>query len=133
MVLEISSFLELRICRTNKADEWWYSFVSLGSLLSELSLFNESESDTSGGEEWDNGLLAFSDNEEVVHSGGEGVSVVVLDVGNIETAGMFLDVLEDTDSTDVVTTDNQKLSTVLILDQALDFTGLKVQLFNKVI
>lgn len=61
------------------------------------------------------------------------MSVVVLDVGNIETAGMFLNVLEDTDSTDVVTTDNQKLSTVLILDQALDFTGLKVQLFNKVI
>ncbi len=49
-------------------------------------------------------------------------------MSNVEGAGVALDVLEDTDSTDVVTTDNEDLGTVLISDEALNFTGLKVNL-----
>jgi len=56
------------------------------------------------------------------------VTIGVSDVGNIEAAGVLLDVLENTDSTDVVTTDDEDLSTLLVLDEALNFTGLKVQL-----
>jgi len=52
----------------------------------------------------------------------------VLDVSNIEGARVSLDVLEDTDSADVVTTDDQNLGTILVLDKALNFTGLEVQL-----
>ena len=56
------------------------------------------------------------------------VTCGVLDVSNVEGAGVSLDMLEDTDTTDVVTTDNEDLSSVLILDEALDFTSLKVKL-----
>ena len=56
------------------------------------------------------------------------MTVDISDVGNIEAAGVLLDVLEDTDSTDVVTTDDQNLSTLLVLNEALNFTSLKVEL-----
>ncbi len=56
------------------------------------------------------------------------VTCGVLNVSNVEGARVSLDMLEDTDTTDVVTTDNEDLSSVLILDEALDFTSLKVKL-----
>ncbi len=56
------------------------------------------------------------------------VAVGVLDVSNVEGAGVALDVLEDTDSADVVTTDDEDLSAVLVLDEALNFTALEVKL-----
>jgi len=56
------------------------------------------------------------------------VALGVLDVSNVEGAGVSLDVLEDTNTTDVVTTDNEDLSAVLVLDEALNFAALKVNL-----
>lgn len=56
------------------------------------------------------------------------VTIGVLDVSNIERAGVTLDVLENTDSADVVTTDDEDLSAVLVLDEALNFTALEVKL-----
>ena len=47
-------------------------------------------------------------------------------MGNVEGAGVSLDVLEDTDTTDVVTTDDEHLSAVLVLDEVLNLTALKV-------
>ena len=52
----------------------------------------------------------------------------VLDVSNVEGAGVSLDVLENTDTADVVTTDDEHLSAVLVLDEALNLAGLKVKL-----
>lgn len=56
------------------------------------------------------------------------VASSVLDVSNVEGAGVSLDVLEDTNTTDVVTTDDEDLRAVLVLDEAFDFTSLKVKL-----
>ena len=56
------------------------------------------------------------------------VTSSVLDVSNVEAAGVSLDVLENTDSADVVTTDDDDLGTILIGDEALNFTALKVNL-----
>ena len=56
------------------------------------------------------------------------VTIGILDVSNVEGAGVTLDVLENTDSADVVTTDNEDLSAVLVLDEALNFTALEVKL-----
>lgn len=56
------------------------------------------------------------------------VACGVLDVSNVEGAGVSLDVLEDTNTTDVVTTDDEHLSTVLVLDEAFNFAALKVNL-----
>ena len=55
-------------------------------------------------------------------------TVGILDVGNVEAAGVSLDVLEHADATDTVSTDNEDLSAVLVLNEALNFSGLKVQL-----
>lgn len=52
----------------------------------------------------------------------------ILDVSDVEATGVLFDVLEDTDSSDVVTTDDQNLSSIFELDQTLNFSSLKVQL-----
>ena len=100
----------------------------LALLESEVALLDEAELDASGGEEGDDGLLALADDEDVAGAGGEGVAVGVLNVGNVEARGVLLDVLEHTDTTDVVTTDDQNLSAVLVLNEALNFASLKVEL-----
>ena len=56
-------------------------------------------------------------------------TVGILNVSNIEAAGMSLDVLEHADATDTVSTDNEDLSAILVLNEALNFSGLKVQLY----
>ena len=56
------------------------------------------------------------------------MSCGVLDVSNIEAAWMLFDVLENTDSSDVVTTDEENLSSVLELNEALNFVCLEIQL-----
>lgn len=103
---------------------------SLFALLeSEVALLDEAELDASGREEGDDGLLALSNDKHVAGAGGEVLAVCVLDVGNIEAAGVLLDVLEHADTTDVVTTNDQHLGTVLVLDEALHLPGLKVKLY----
>lgn len=93
-----------------------------------LSLFDEGELDTLAWEERDDGLLAFSNNEDVGNSGSEGVTCSILNVSDVERARVLLNVLEDTNSTDVVTTDDQDLSSVFVLDQAFDLSSLEIQL-----
>lgn len=99
-------------------------------VVSELlvSLFVEAELDTFSGEERDDGLLAFSDNKDVVDSGSEGVTCGVLHVSDVEGAGVLLNVLEDTDSADVVTTDDQNLGAVFVLNEGLSFSTLEIHL-----
>jgi hypothetical protein len=101
----------------------------LALLESEVALLNKAELDASGREEGDDGLLALSNDEHVAGAGSEMLTVGILDVGNVEAAGVLLDVLEHADTTDVVSTDDQYLSSVLVLNEALNFTTLKVQLY----
>jgi len=101
----------------------------LALLESEVALLNKAELDASGREEGDDGLLALSNDEHVAGAGSEMLTVGILDVGNVEAAGVLLDVLEHADTTDVVSTDDQYLSSVLVLNEALNFTSLKVQLY----
>ena len=56
------------------------------------------------------------------------MSCGVLDVGDVEAGGVLLDVLEHSDSTDVVTTNDQNLSSVFVLNEAFNFSSLKIQL-----
>ena len=49
-------------------------------------------------------------------------------MGNVEGAGVSLDVLEDTNTTDVVTTDDEDGGAVVELDNTVDLTSLKVEL-----
>jgi hypothetical protein len=52
----------------------------------------------------------------------------VLDVGNVEGAGVLLDVLQDATSANIVTTNGQNGSTIFELDKSINFTGFKVEL-----
>ena len=52
----------------------------------------------------------------------------VLDVGDLVGTGVVLDVLEDTNTTDVVTTDDEDGGAVVELDNTIDLTSLKVEL-----
>lgn len=74
---------------------------------SSFSFFDQRQLDTLAWEEGDHWLLSFSNDEDVANSSGEGVTLRVLNVGNIEGTWVLFDVLEDTDSTDVVTTGDQ--------------------------
>lgn len=49
-------------------------------------------------------------------------------MSNVEAAGVSLDVLEDADSADVVTTDDEDKRALLVLNEGLDLTVLKVKL-----
>lgn len=93
-----------------------------------FSFFLEGELDTFSWEEWDDWFLSFSNDEDVANSCGEGVTLSVLNVGNVETSWMLFNVLEDTNSTDVVTTIDQNWSSVFELNNSVDFSSLKIQL-----
>ena len=85
-----------------------------------VSLLNKSELDTITLGEGDSWALAITNNEEVLSTGGERVSTRVLDVTNIEGTWMLLDGLEDTNSTDVVSTSQVNRSTIDELVNTLD-------------
>jgi hypothetical protein len=56
------------------------------------------------------------------------VATGVLDVGDLVGTGVVFDVLEDTNTTDVVTTDDEDGGAVVELDNTVDLTSLKVEL-----
>jgi len=93
-----------------------------------LGLLNERKSDTLALGERDHVLLADTHAENVGKTGGEGVATSVLNVGNLIGTGMVLDVLQDTDATDVVTTSAENGGAILKLDNGFDGTGLQVEL-----
>jgi hypothetical protein len=55
--------------------------------------------------------------------------VGVLDVGNVEAARVLLYVLEYTNSTDVVSTSDQDLGSVLKLDYCISLSCFKIALY----
>lgn len=91
-----------------------YSFVVLivascsgNSVVTSITLFNESEAETLSSGEGDEGLLAVTNNENVGETGGEGVTFGILDVGNFVRTGVVFDVLENTNTTNIVTTSDE--------------------------
>jgi hypothetical protein len=93
-----------------------------------VSLFDESVGNSLLLGEADHGVLAFSDAEDVVKSGGEKVTSGVLDVSNLVWTGVVFDVLEDTDSADIVSSLNENRRAVFVFDATVNITSLKVEL-----
>ncbi len=75
-------------------------------LESDVPFLDGVELDTLAWKQRDNRFLAFSNNENVADSSGEGLSSGISDVHNVEAAWVFLNMLEDSHSTDVVSTSN---------------------------
>jgi hypothetical protein len=92
------------------------------------ALIDEGKADTLTLGEGNESVLAGTNAENVVEAGGEGVALAVLDVGNLVGTGMVLNVLEDTNTTNVVSADNEDGGTVLELDNGINFTSLEVEL-----
>jgi len=97
-------------------------------VLTAVTLLNEGVADSITSGEGDEGLLGLTDHENVGKTGGEGVSTGVLDVGNLVRTGMVLDVLEDTDTANIVSTGDEDGGTVVEFDDRVNFVGLEVQL-----
>jgi len=93
-----------------------------------VSLLNKGSSDTLELWKSDKGLLVLSDDEEVGESGGEDVAGGVLDLDDLVGTWMVLNVHEGTNTTDIVSTSDEDGASVLALDDAIDFTGLEVEL-----
>ena len=96
--------------------------------VADLALLHKRQKHTLSLGQGDEGLLAITDNENVAQTGGEGVAAGVLDVGDLVGTGVVLDVLEDTNTTDVVSAGNEDGGAVVELDDAVNGVGLQVDL-----
>jgi len=102
-------------CSVRIFGSFFFLFVELG-----VSLLDEGELETIALGEGDSWVLAVTDDENVLDTGGEGVTVGILDVSDVEGTWMLLDGLEDTNSTDVVSTSEVNRSSVDELVNTLD-------------
>jgi len=94
-----------------------------------VTLLKEGLGESLLGGEGDDGLGgAGADDDTVILSGGEGVVVGVLDMGNVVRSGVDLDVLENSDTADIVSSSNEDTGTVLELEAGIDITGDEVEL-----
>jgi len=93
-----------------------------------VSLLDEGKSDTITLRDGDSVGLTVTNNENVGESGGESVSLGVLDVANIEGTWMLFDGSDVSNSTDVVSTDKEDSSSNLELDNTADGLALEIKL-----
>jgi len=98
------------------------------SLVAGVTLLNERKSDSLASWEGDDWLLAIANNEDVRKTGGKGVAMGVLDVGDFVGTGVVFNVLEDTDTTDVVSAGSEDEGAVIEFDDSVNLTSLKVKL-----
>lgn len=96
--------------------------------MSHVTLLNEGKADTLLLGQGDEGLFAVTDHENVSETGGERVTLGVLDVSDLVRTGVVFNVLEHADTTDIVTTGNEDGGTVIELDNTVNFTVLEVEL-----
>ena len=99
---------------------------SIGELS--LSLIKNGFLDTISRRKFDPGFLALADDDDVAESGGKSVTLGVLDVDDIERTGVLLDVLDDTDSADVVSVLNEADVTRFEMSESLDLSGSNIVL-----
>lgn len=106
------------------------SLVFFNFLFSEssISLLDKGEEDTFTLWKGDGWGLSVTDNEQVGVSGGEHVASGILDVSNIVRTEMLLDGVDDSDSSNVVSSGEDDTGSVAELDDTVDFLGGKVVL-----
>lgn len=93
-----------------------------------ISLFNKRLSDTLSFRKSNQWSLAFSDGKHVGKTGGEGMSLGVLDVNDLVGTWMVLDVHELSNTTNIVSSCDEDVSSILEFDNFVDFASLKVNL-----
>lgn len=93
-----------------------------------VSLLDERKSDTVALGKSDEGLLALANAEDIAQTGGEGVSLGVLDVDDLVGTGVVLNVHEHANTTDIVSALHENLRAILKLHNAVNLASLKVKL-----
>ena len=91
-----------------------------GGCETSVSLLSKGHSHTCSLRQRDGWSLSVSNDQDEVETSGERVASGVLEVGDVVGTDVSLDVLESSDSTDVVTSDKEHGSSVLELENALD-------------
>ena len=103
------------------------SFTSFSPLVfSHLLLFQNAQVETISFGEGNGWLLAVTDHEHIGVSGGEGLSIGISDVGDVETTQVLLDVHQGTNSTDVVTSGQVHKFSGFVLEPGGNLSLLKV-------
>jgi len=103
-------------------------FESLRSAKSLVSLLSDGELDTLSLGKGDVRLVALADDEDISNPGSEGVAVGVLDVDNVEGAGMSLTGHDGSHPTGVTSSSYHAQVTGIELDGVLDLAGGDVHL-----
>ena len=93
-----------------------------------LSLFEDSFLDTFSGGKFNPRFLALTDDNNVAESSSEGVSLGILDMDNIEGTLVFLDVLDDADSSNVVSVLDETNVAGFKMGEGLDFASCNIVL-----
>jgi len=95
------------------------------SAESDISLLDKGELDMAV-RQGDHGVLAFTNDEDVVDTGGEDVAALVTDVGDFEGTRVVLDVLEDSGTTNIVASVNKDSGSVFEFKDSVDLAVLEV-------
>jgi len=111
-----------------KTRESFVFFSFFLNTVSGVSGFDEGKSDTFTLWKRDGWGLAVTDDEQVAESGGEDSASGVSDVTDIVGSEMLFDGVDDTDSSDVVSSGKHNSGSVDELDNTVDVLGGKVKL-----
>ena len=93
-----------------------------------ISLLDKGKSDTLSLWNRDGWVLSITDNEDVLESGGEGSSVGVLDMSDLERTWMLLEGLEVSNSANIVSANEHNGGSWLELDDTADVLGIEIVL-----
>jgi len=94
--------------------------VSSETVVTVITLFNEGKADTFALGEGDKWLLGVTNNENVGETSSERVTTGVLNMGNLIRTWMVLNMLKDTNTTDVVSAGDEYGGTIIEFDNAAD-------------
>jgi len=107
-------------------------FVNFGGccnfVVTLITFLNQTKADTLWLGKGDERFLTITNHENVAETCGEWVTFGVLNVSDFVRTWVVLDVLKNTNTTNIVTTSNKNWSTVVELDNTIDFTAFKVNL-----
>jgi hypothetical protein len=93
-----------------------------------ISLLDKRKSNTLSLWNGDSGSLTITNNNDVGKSGGEGLSLGILHMGDLERSWMLLERLEVSNSTNVVSSDEHDGGSWLELNNSTDGSGGEIKL-----
>ena len=76
--------------------------------------------------ELDQGLLALTNGEDVAETGGEIIALRVLDVDDLIGTGVVLNMHESTDTTNIVSSSDEDLGTILEFHNSINLSSSQV-------